>query len=82
MSKLMKTSYASIELEELFNSVGGNSHTINFRLLWQDTIVTRDHRVMQHILATGFNNFEKGVNVKLRHVFRIDSKTIFTFLMC
>lgn len=62
----MKTSYASTELEELFDAVGGNAHTINFRLLWQDNIVTRDHHVMQHILATGFNEFEKGIFVKLK----------------
>lgn len=64
----MKTSYASTEIESLFDAVGGTSNTINFRILWQDTIITRDHRVMQHVLATGFNDFEKGPQVKLKFV--------------
>lgn len=49
--------------------VGADCNTINFRILWQDNIVTRDHHVMQYVLATGFDEFEKGVSVKLKYAF-------------
>lgn len=45
-------------MEELFDEL--KSNTINMRLLWQDLYVTRDHNVMQTMLATGFNDFGKG----------------------
>lgn len=66
MGDIVKTSYASTDMEYLFEGVGSDCNTLNFRILWQDTFVSRDHHVMQHVLATGFNDFEKGVTVKLR----------------
>ena len=45
-----------------------NVDTINMRLLWQDTIVTRDHNVIKTILATAFHDFEKGAETKFQSV--------------
>jgi hypothetical protein len=56
------------EIGSLFDAVGEDCNTINFRVLWQDTILTRDHRIMQQVLATSFPEFEKGVTVKLKCV--------------
>ena len=39
--------------------------TINLGLLWQDVYVTRNHRVAQNVLATGFGNFEKGSELRI-----------------
>lgn len=47
-------------MQHLFDLVDGQYHTINLRILWQDMLITRDHKVMQHVLATGFEEFEKG----------------------
>ena len=68
MGKIIKTSYAASEIGSLFDAVGEDCNTINFRILWQDTILTRDHRIMQQVLATSFPKFEKGVTVKLKCV--------------
>lgn len=68
MGKIIKTSYAASEIGSLFDAVGEDCNTINFRILWQDTILTRDHRIMQQVLATSFPQFEKGVTVKLKCV--------------
>lgn len=40
--------------------------TINMRILWQDLIFTRNHKVIQYVLATGWENFYKGPIAKLR----------------
>lgn len=63
----MGHAYVQTEIQHLFDSVDGGIHdTLNFRILWQDSILTRDHKVMQHVLATGFQEFEKGALVKLK----------------
>jgi len=56
----MQTGYVTDELKALFERAGTNVHTINLRILWSDTIFTRDHRVVQYVLATGFPDFNKG----------------------
>jgi hypothetical protein len=69
MGKILKTAYAASEIEALFDAVGEDCNTINFRVLWQDSIVTRDHHVMRQVLATSFAEFEKGPVVKLKYAF-------------
>ena len=56
----MQTGYVTDDLKALFERAGNNVHTINLRILWSDTIFTRDHRIVQYILATGFPDFNKG----------------------
>lgn len=68
LGKTIKNDYVATELERLFESVGGNYDTINLRVLWQDMLITRDHKIVQHVLATGFQEFEKGSSVKLKCV--------------
>lgn len=77
MGKIVKTSYAASEIAPLFDAVGGNCNTISFRILWQDTIITRDHHVMQQVLATSFTDFEKGVTVKLKYALSHRSSIFF-----
>lgn len=47
--------------------------TVNVRMLWQDVIYTRNHKVIQYVLATGFDNFYKGPITKLRSVLFVPS---------
>ncbi|KAF8314507.1 cytochrome P450 [Clavulina sp. PMI_390] len=64
-AKSRKSGYAAASIQELFDSFGDDVHTINLRILWQDGIITRDHLVMKQVLATGFDDFAKGVPIKL-----------------
>ncbi|KAF8314508.1 cytochrome P450 monooxygenase CYP63 [Clavulina sp. PMI_390] len=59
-AKSRQSGYAAASIQELFDSLGKNVHTINLRVLWQDGIITRDHHVMKQVLATGFDDFAKG----------------------
>ncbi|KAF8314509.1 cytochrome P450 [Clavulina sp. PMI_390] len=65
LANLGEVNYAAAGIEDFFDIFGDNVHTINLRILWQDGIVTRDHLVMKQVLATGFDDFEKGIPVKL-----------------
>lgn len=67
---MIRIGYVEDNVDQLFEHAGNNVHTINVRTLWEDTIVTRDHRVVQHILATGFSDFDKGAELKLLYVQR------------
>lgn len=68
LANIMRTGYVMDDLNQLFDRAGNNVHTINLRILWGDTIITRDHRVVQHILANGFADFEKGPKLRLLYV--------------
>lgn len=61
--------------ERMFREL--NSDTINVRILWKDHIVTRDPKVIQTVLATGFNRFHKGADSRLR-LFGLFGDGIFT----
>lgn len=60
----MRTGYVMDDLNALFERAGKNIHTVNVRMLWSDTIFTRDHRVAQYVLTTGFHNFNRGVKLE------------------
>ena len=45
-------------LNELFDEL--KTDTMNLRILWQDSIVTRNHINMQTVLATDFDDFGKS----------------------
>lgn len=62
----MRTGGPATQVEELLNEM--NVDTLNLRIFWQDHIVTRDHKIMQSILATGFSDFAKGPVQDLRFV--------------
>jgi hypothetical protein len=49
--------------------MAGGADTYTIRLFWRDYVFTRDHRVIQTVLATGFENFAKGPHVKAKLVF-------------
>lgn len=64
----MRTGYAMDEFQKLFERAGNNVHTFNVRILWKDLVITRDPRVVQYILATGFSDFDKGKDQKVQYV--------------
>ncbi|KAF8331890.1 cytochrome P450 [Cantharellus anzutake] len=59
--------YALENMEQFF----GDNDTFNLGAMWTDTYFTRNHHIMQAILATHFNSFHKGpeLNMMLRGVF-------------
>lgn len=59
----MRTGYV-MDLNALFERAEQNVHTVNVRMLWSDMIFTRDHRVAQYVLTTGFHNFNEGVKLE------------------
>ncbi|KAF8308480.1 cytochrome P450 monooxygenase CYP63 [Clavulina sp. PMI_390] len=61
-AKARKMSYSFTDITYLFDRMGNQFDTINFRVLWQDHIITRDHLVMKQALATGFSGFNKTGN--------------------
>ena len=63
----MRTGYVMDDFDQLFERAGNNVHTINIRVFWSDMIITRDHRVVQHVLANGFSEFEKGKKLGLMY---------------
>jgi hypothetical protein len=65
LANIIRTGYIMDDFDQLFERAGNNVHTINVRILWGDTILTRDHRVAQHALTTGFSDFDKGAELKL-----------------
>jgi hypothetical protein len=67
---VIRTGYVEENVDQLFERAGNNVHTINVRMLWDDVILTRDHRVVQHVLATGFPDFDKGSELKLQYARR------------
>ena len=67
----MRTGYAVDGTYKLFELAGENVDTFSVRIMWKDTVVTRDPRVIQHVLATGFSDFEKGPEAKLKYVQRL-----------
>lgn len=64
----MQTGYATDEFQKLFERAGNNVHTFNVRIFWKDLVVTRDPRMVQYMLATGFSDFNKGKDQKLQYV--------------
>jgi len=64
----IRTGYALDDFYKLFERVGENVHTFNVRIMWKDAVITRDPRVIQHVLATGFSDFDKGAHQKLQYV--------------
>ena len=60
----MRTCYVVDDFDAFFERAGENVHTVNV-WLWNDTIMTRDHRIVQYVLATCFGSFGKGVKVGL-----------------
>ncbi|KAF8338719.1 cytochrome P450 [Cantharellus anzutake] len=68
LAKLSEEGYVLESFERLFASPGGGDDVTTFNLgtLWRDTYVTRDHRVMQAVLATEFDNFWKGPEFRMR----------------
>lgn len=65
----MSDGYASAIPEQWLDMAPGEE-TVNVRILWQDQIFTKNHRVMQYMLATGFEDFRKGPATKLRYGFK------------
>lgn len=65
---IIRTGYVADDFEQLFERAGNNVHTINVRILWEDAIFTRDPDVIKYVLATGFSDFDKGKELKLRYV--------------
>ncbi|KAF8313151.1 cytochrome P450 [Cantharellus anzutake] len=68
LAKFSEEGYVLESFERLFASPGGGDEVTTFNLgtLWRDTYVTRDHRVMQAVLATEFDNFWKGPEFRMR----------------
>jgi len=64
----MQTGYATDEFQKLFGRPGNNVHTFNVHIFWKDLVVTRDPRMVQYMLATGFSDFNKGKDQKLQYV--------------
>ncbi|KAF8338716.1 cytochrome P450 [Cantharellus anzutake] len=60
--------YVLEDFERMFTSLGSGDEVTTFNLgtLWEDTYVTRDHRVMQTMLATRFDDFWKGHELRMR----------------
>ncbi|KDQ21543.1 hypothetical protein BOTBODRAFT_123337 [Botryobasidium botryosum FD-172 SS1] len=56
--------YAGDPFGALFDEYG--CHTLNLRILWRDRIITRDHLFVKRILATGFDDFNKGPSAQYR----------------
>lgn len=54
-------------MEQWFDMAPGEN-TVNVPMLWQDQLFTKDHRVIQYMLATGFEDFRKGPITKLKSV--------------
>lgn len=50
--------YGTLEFRKYFEERGVT--TLNFQVMFHDVIMTIDHVHIHHILATGFNYFEKG----------------------
>lgn len=50
--------YGTLEFRKFFEDRGAT--TLNFQMLWHDFIMTIDEGHIKHVLATGFNHFEKG----------------------
>ena len=42
-----------------------NTDTFNLRVLWTDLYWTKNHRIMQSMLATDFEHYVKGPENKL-----------------
>ena len=55
--------YAGDHIAAFCDQVG--SDTVNLRILWKDQFLTRDHDVMQNMLATDFFSYGKGSWFKL-----------------
>lgn len=68
LGDIIRTGYIMDDFNQLFERAGNNVHTINVRILWSDAIFTRDHRIAQHVLTTGFSDFNKGAELKLLSV--------------
>lgn len=69
MGKNFQDGYAGETIANLFDEL--DSDTINLRIMWEDIIITKDPRVIQTVLATGFDKFHKGplLKVLLRGLF-------------
>ena len=56
--RIMKEGYAIEHFQQYLDEYGCD--TLNLGLWWQDTYITRNHRTIQAMLATNFDNFGKG----------------------
>lgn len=63
MIKFGKEGYAGLDWRQLHDEL--DSDTINIRILWEDKIITRDHRVMQRVATSGFGSFQIGTAARL-----------------
>ncbi|KAL1719911.1 cytochrome P450 [Schizophyllum commune] len=64
MMKAFKNSYVLDVYLQLFKEY--NTTTLNLRVLWVDNIITMDQEHSKFILATGFQNFWRGLAQKER----------------
>lgn len=64
IAKDIEEGYIALTVDEMCDEMG--SDTINVPILWTNMLFTRDHRVIQRILATGFNDFHRGPAARLK----------------
>ena len=56
--RIMKEGYAVEHFQQYLDEYGCD--TLNLGLWWQDTYITRNHHIVQAMLATNVDNFRKG----------------------
>ncbi len=66
--KTIKEGYAVEHFQQYLDEY--DCDTLNLGLWWQDTYVTRNHHIVQAMLATNFDNFRKGYANTTRFVCR------------
>ncbi|EMD41297.1 hypothetical protein CERSUDRAFT_109895 [Gelatoporia subvermispora B] len=64
LTKDLRAGYVLQAFNELLDEHG--TDTLNTRIMWKDTIITRDDTVMRAIHATHFNSFERGPDTNER----------------
>ncbi|KAF8338717.1 cytochrome P450 monooxygenase CYP63 [Cantharellus anzutake] len=67
-AQLSEEGYVLENFERMFTSLGTGDEVTTFNLgtLWEDIYVTRDHRVMQTVLATSSDYFWKGPDLRIK----------------
>ncbi|OCH88847.1 cytochrome P450 monooxygenase CYP63 [Obba rivulosa] len=64
LAKDLRAGYVLQAFDELLDEYG--TDTLNTRIMWKDTIITRDDAVMRAIHSTHFNSFERGPDTNER----------------
>src|SRR5258708_5181228 len=60
LTRTYEEGYAMENFEQFF----GDSDTYNLGAMWTDKYITRNHRIMEALLATKFDSFWKGGEIK------------------